>query len=536
MKVIQSNEHDPSHKIIDRDALFSQCHFWQWQRHLYQQSVETVWNNLPYGTSSNTVQAKAYVQHIQDTIKDCAQHHGWKATDPFYIIELGAGHGLLSYFIMEQIECLDLRKAYPNIRQILLDQTPKRLNDWRQSQAFQAAEQAGQLDFAIANVGQLNRAILINQQVPLQHILQQHPCVIIIHYLLDSLPTNTYYTDDDGKHHEVRYTISSPTNNLNVRMRPKSLTPITYSTSLNPIPEKPYHDPHLNALLPLCLAQQAPDSFCHFPVTAIELLNQLNDTQQPCWIHIQDIFDHSDIAMPFTPKHLHAWYQAIDSRWIKTWAAEQNHCNVHTALLSEDLTWLGITHANMPLSSQGITNCFYEGMIGDYTKAVTRNTDTPIETLLEAIERFDDPHLLFVTLERHEAYFRSHPDTLRTILNKAPQDLSFLPQKNRCGHLLTMYHHHLNDPKRALHYYQQLSKASQESDLTRPHGLWCYEQNKMHMAYARLKRQDRKQMWRRRWRITTAWIHLQTVRVRRAILWMTLPIALVLYFKGVGLH
>lgn len=536
MKAIDANAHPANHTIIDRDALMSQCHIWQWQRHHYQQPVETIWNNLPYGTSSNTVQAHAYAHHIEQVIQDGIEHHGREADDPFYVIELGAGHGLLSYLIMQAIERLGLYERYPKLQHVLLDQAPARLTHWREIEAFKQAETNQRLDFAVGNVKQLNRTILVNQQVPLQQIIAQHPSVIIMHYLLDSLPTNTYYTDGDGMHHEVRYTISSPAENLDARMRPKSMQPLVYSTSLNPIPEKPYHEQHLNHSLTLCLKQQKPEQYCHFPMSAIALLEQLNNTQQPSWIHIQDIFDHSDTAFPFSTKHPDAWYQAVDPRWIQTWRTEQTDTTLHTTKVSNDLTWIGLAKPNMPASSQGITRWFYRGMTTALTKAITENADTPMEVLLEAIETYHDSHLLMVTLEQHEAYFRAHPDILCTVLEKAPKDLAFLPQKNRCGYLLIMYYHHLNQPQKALHYYEQLSKDMREAPAMMPHALWCAQQNHLHTAYRRLKRQHHKQRLRRRWHMSAAWLHLQSVRIRRAIIWMTLPIALVLYIKGVGFH
>lgn len=83
---------------------FSESLIWELNREYYQEAGMDAWQNqvVPHHLTSNAVVGKTYAELILGALKDIAAKGN--TTDTVYILELGTGHGRLSFHILQQLE------------------------------------------------------------------------------------------------------------------------------------------------------------------------------------------------------------------------------------------------------------------------------------------------------------------------------------------------------------------------------------------------------------------------------------------------
>src|ERR1700680_4049183 len=91
-------------------ASLSNSIIWQRMHEYYVQLGTEVWEEevVPQQITNNTYLANTYAKLIIAQIQDYILAHGTPDDDlPFYIFEIGAGHGRLSFYLLE-----NLRQAF----------------------------------------------------------------------------------------------------------------------------------------------------------------------------------------------------------------------------------------------------------------------------------------------------------------------------------------------------------------------------------------------------------------------------------------
>ncbi len=95
--------------IIGGDQRFSESIIWDIQRNYFLQNGMYAWQAdvVPHYISSNPTMARAYSQVVFGYLRDCmaaAQNASFSldATQPIYIVELGAGSGRLAHHFLHQ--------------------------------------------------------------------------------------------------------------------------------------------------------------------------------------------------------------------------------------------------------------------------------------------------------------------------------------------------------------------------------------------------------------------------------------------------
>ena len=109
---------------------------------------------VPHFITCNTFIAKSYTKILHGFIRDShnpATGMGLDPTEPLYIIELGAGAGKFSYFMLKALEEMQETCSFPlqKIVFVMTDFTEANFDFWKNHPALSKYFKSGQLDAGI---------------------------------------------------------------------------------------------------------------------------------------------------------------------------------------------------------------------------------------------------------------------------------------------------------------------------------------------------------------------------------------------------
>lgn len=139
----------------DAPVALSESALWQRLRGFYHAEGVNAWTDkVPYYVTSNPYIANSYANIIVRFVQDCVRAGAYDESEPFYIIELGAGSGTFSFYLLRRLT--ELREALGLARvklvYVMTDFTPTNIEYWRAHPALQPYVAEGLLDFAQFNV------------------------------------------------------------------------------------------------------------------------------------------------------------------------------------------------------------------------------------------------------------------------------------------------------------------------------------------------------------------------------------------------
>lgn len=169
---------------------------WQRMQEYYAQLGTEVWEEevVPQQITNNTYLANLYAKLIVAHIQDYIAHDGELDDSPFYIFEIGAGHGRLSFYILEKLRHAFELFAWPKkwLKLIITDISLKSLETWQHHHALKSFIDIGWLDMAVFNANQdsqINLAIS-GQQIKPNTI--KKPLFVICNYIFDTLSHDAF--------------------------------------------------------------------------------------------------------------------------------------------------------------------------------------------------------------------------------------------------------------------------------------------------------------------------------------------------------
>jgi tetratricopeptide (TPR) repeat protein len=183
---------------------FSQCKIWQQQKEYYQQQNIQAWSGkIPFYVTSNPTIANAYAQVIVRYWQDCKQNKLYKPLEPFYIIELGAGSGAFSFYLLKRlVELRDsLQLGDVQFVYVMTDFVQANIDFWRTHPVLQHYVQLQILDFARFDIEIDQQLTLLNLGRTLTpqtdtHYLSTNPFTVIANYVIDTLPQDVFRLQD----------------------------------------------------------------------------------------------------------------------------------------------------------------------------------------------------------------------------------------------------------------------------------------------------------------------------------------------------
>ena len=249
---------------------------WQSMQDYYNHMGPEAWTDevVPMQITSNIGLAKLYTQLIIAQINDYITQHDCdlSTTEPFHIIEIGAGHGKFSFYLLKTLcfalETYNLPKN--TIRYIMSDISERNIESWRQHLALKEYVNANILDFAYYNALEEDQIKLTNSTINLGQLSK--PMFVICNYLFDTLPHDAFQIIE-GKLHETELLILNT-----AKTKKKSMADyfanISYEFKQNPITVDYYDNKNINQVLSY-YQEHFDDASFIMPVGGIQFLDKI---------------------------------------------------------------------------------------------------------------------------------------------------------------------------------------------------------------------------------------------------------------------
>jgi tetratricopeptide (TPR) repeat protein len=263
----------------------SQSALWEYQKEFYAVLGQEAWTQkVPFFSTSNVFIARSYAHIILRFMQDWQARHGHDA-EPFYIMELGAGTGLFSFYFLKQLQELQAAlhpKEIPFVY-VMTDFVAANIDHWRTHPALQEFMDAGRLGFAQYEIGGsahiavelqgMEDAVIISPEQP-----TQKPLIIVANYLLDSLSCDIFKIVDGQLQEGLTRPNIRPAENVEMNIgavMDDAGFDFTYQDAHFPYYENAEYDAILAAYL-----QELPQANFLFPIGALDCLVTLKQMSQ----------------------------------------------------------------------------------------------------------------------------------------------------------------------------------------------------------------------------------------------------------------
>jgi len=260
--------------VIEDNKRFSESMLWKLQWKFFSQQGIKSWSKaiIPHYITSNPYIALAYARLIFGWLRDVA--HTLDASQPLYIVELGAGSGRLGYHflklffnILDQSVFRDIRITY-----VLTDYSWTTRQFWKKQQQLIPWVESGRLDFAKFDAEIDDTLALENLGATLSADTLKNPLVFIANYFFDGL-TQDVFKIENGTIQESRVTLTVPYANPNLNDT-RLIEHIDLSFHSYPMTSDYYDDANFNALLEL-YQSTLTDTTLLFPIGSLRCLKRL---------------------------------------------------------------------------------------------------------------------------------------------------------------------------------------------------------------------------------------------------------------------
>lgn len=235
--------------ILEDQVALSNSKLWELQREFYSQQGIAAWSGeVPFYITSNPFIANSYAKIILRFIQDWQRLHPETATQPFYFVELGAGSGQFSFYLLKRI--IELQQAWgvnATIRYVMTDFTQNNIDFWKKHDRLQPYLKAGQLDFALLDFEHDNQLQLLVSGECVQEKQLANPITVIANYLFDSIVCDIFNVHD-SELRESKVTVKTPDNNV-INNKAKDLSKIKLSFTDNAIGDDYYGDQVIDRVL-----------------------------------------------------------------------------------------------------------------------------------------------------------------------------------------------------------------------------------------------------------------------------------------------
>lgn len=251
----------------------SKSALWSKMQEYYHNIGPEAWQNelVPLQISSNKNLAIAYANMIIGQINDWYTNHPRTANDePFYIIEIGTGHGKFSFYVIKCLEQLLANYNLPlsTVKFVMTDVAEKNITSWEQHPAFKPFVSSGIVDFAAFNAMSDQELKLKTSGTVIRAKSLTKPIFMLCNYLFDSLSHDAFQVRDH-KLHEVQIKISSDAD------WEEYFAKASFSYKYEPISTDYYADPNLNKILAYYEKNLANGTFM-IPIGGIDCINTVS--------------------------------------------------------------------------------------------------------------------------------------------------------------------------------------------------------------------------------------------------------------------
>jgi len=186
---------------------FSDSILWTFMMNFYDQKGVDSWSQgiVPFFITSNAYIGRTYAKLLQGLLFDLslaktkmASQMKLQKDEKLYIVELGAGAGKFSFFMLKALDELKNVLDFPleNIVYVLTDFTESNLNFWKDHHALKPFVESGRLDFAIFDASNDDKIVLRRSGKVLSRDQPTgNPICVIANYIFDTLCHDIFHVD-----------------------------------------------------------------------------------------------------------------------------------------------------------------------------------------------------------------------------------------------------------------------------------------------------------------------------------------------------
>lgn len=174
---------------------FSQSLIWQMNRSYYSQTGIEAWSSgeVPFHVTNSAFIGKKYALLVYNLLIDFVQEGNSQET--VYILELGAGHGLLAFHVLRYLEILTASSIYelPEYKYILSDISEDSLQFFLGHSQFKDYFEKGCLDVCYFDGICSNKLELKYSNKTFEAGTIKQPLITLANYFFDSIQNDLFY-------------------------------------------------------------------------------------------------------------------------------------------------------------------------------------------------------------------------------------------------------------------------------------------------------------------------------------------------------
>jgi tetratricopeptide (TPR) repeat protein len=192
----------PMRCVLEDYKKCSESHLWKLMMSFYDRKGPDSWSQgiVPHFITCNAFIGRAYAKVLQGFIADCMKPDAklkLDITEPLYIIELGAGSGKFSYYMLKALDEMQKVCDFPmdKIVFVMTDFTEKNFDFWKDHPSLKDYFDSGRLDAAIFDAVEDDSITLWRSKIKLEKDTVKNPMCIVANYLFDTLYHDIFQVD-----------------------------------------------------------------------------------------------------------------------------------------------------------------------------------------------------------------------------------------------------------------------------------------------------------------------------------------------------
>lgn len=269
--------------VLESGKRISESQLFPLTRRFYSEKGPAAWQDgpVPFYITSNPFIAHSYAQIALSYLREAATRRpgsqSGAAIDPnkpVYFVELAAGHGQLSFFLLKQLVPLLRASSLKGltVRYVMTDFAESNLRAFQEQPQLRPFVEAGVLDFAAFDVEQTDRLKLLNSGEVLDPSAPGNPLIVIANYIFDTVRLDGFKVQG-GKLYEALATLHSPREGARLD-EPAVLSDLETRFEHRPVTLPYYEDPGLDRIL-AGYTDRLSDTHVVFPIAALGCMRRL---------------------------------------------------------------------------------------------------------------------------------------------------------------------------------------------------------------------------------------------------------------------
>jgi tetratricopeptide (TPR) repeat protein len=450
--------------IISRDSV-SRSNLWKSQRAFYKNQGIDAWNcKVPFYITCNPYIASAYADIIMRFIQDYNNNNKLKKDEPIYILEIGIGSGVFSFYLIKSL--MELQNQWFGTEQkfvyIMSDLVEQNLDFAENNKGFKQFIDKGVLKFAYFDA-ENSETIKLRDGSLLPK--SNKPMVVVSNYIFDTLFADVFHITTDGiEELQIKQDIDIPEiKSQDISFTLKDLDKDSYYKKVS-LPH--FKEPALDQVLKYYLDQKQETTML-FPTGSISCLEHLRKINPRLVVLTADkgtiTPTHNDVHSFVT--HNKCFSTMVDMHALGIYAKNSggNVFQQETESLVFSTFFIGHNLKDLPETQKALTQSLERFnpcnlySIFNYASS-TRNYAT-IDAVLNLLKLTSwDPAVFnnfYDVIIANIPY--SYPYTINELVTNIPKiaaNIFYFPSNTDTYMLIASFLYHLKNYEQALLYYK----------------------------------------------------------------------------------